>query len=177
MLPPHTIVCTLLDGEKEKRERHAKIKKIKNQKSKIEKKPDLFPLPCLPKTKKQTRRRRLPPPPPPPVASSSVPPPSQQHQSHHTRPHSSTNKPLNTLQRIAARNEHAKEQAARARLEALEAAAVRREQAAAAGARRKEQTALLRKKTHRGQPVMKYRMEGILSKLAAESAMSGGGRR
>ena len=49
-------------------------------------------------------------------------------------------------------------------------------QAAAAEARRKEKTALLRKKTRRGQPVMKYRMEGILSKLAAESAMSGGRR-
>lgn len=72
-------------------------------------------------------------------------------------------------------NEQAREEQAWARATALEAAALRRERAEAAEARRKEKTALLRKRTSRGQPVMKYRIDGILSKLAAESAMSGGG--
>ena len=36
--------------------------------------------------------------------------------------------------------------------------------------RRKEHTKVLRKRTHQGQPVMRYRMDKILGQLQAEAA-------
>ena len=38
--------------------------------------------------------------------------------------------------------------------------------------RRKEQTKMLRKRTHQGQPVMRFRMDKILGQLQAEAAQT-----
>ena len=53
----------------------------------------------------------------------------------------------------------------REREAARQAAAEHRAQVAASQAQRKKRTQMLRKRTSSGQPVMKYRIEGILSTL------------
>lgn len=53
----------------------------------------------------------------------------------------------------------------REREAARQAAAAHRAQVAASQAQRKKRTQVLRKRTSSGQPVMKYRIEGMLSAL------------
>ena len=68
------------------------------------------------------------------------------------------------------------QEAARAAREERERAAAERAAKLAADAKRRAQkNKLMRKKTHGGQPVMKYRIEAMLGHLAGGSGGGGGG--
>ena len=82
-------------------------------------------------------------------------------------------KPHNALARLAETVAEQKAAAAAERAAKAAAAAVAAAAAAARDAARKRQGALLRKRTAKGQPVMKYRISGMLAKLEAEAAGRG----
>jgi len=77
---------------------------------------------------------------------------------------------FNSLEVLARKKAAEREEAAAAAANAAVAAAARREAADAAAAARRAQGVAMRKRNARGQPLMRYRIDGILSKLQAESA-------
>ncbi|KAK9842764.1 hypothetical protein WJX74_002017 [Apatococcus lobatus] len=79
--------------------------------------------------------------------------------------HRRKQKPASALQRIAASVQAQKEAESREREATRQAAAEHRARVAASHAQRKQRTQVLRKRTSSGQPVMKYRIEGMLSAL------------
>eukprot|EP00884_Botryococcus_braunii_P011193 jgi/Botrbrau1/20074/Bobra.200_1s0078.1 len=74
-------------------------------------------------------------------------------------------KPMSRLERLVAKSQAEQEARQREREERQRAVAEHQARVAQARAVRKQQALLFKKKTQRGQPVMKYRIESILNKL------------